>query len=101
MNLKWECDNKYNPTWFLYHEETGEMIGKVISNTRKGTFIAFHGSWNRAPLPQEGYYVVFVPFKNGKPSGPWEVFANGFSGCFFSLAGRAVRAWTDFVHRSA
>jgi len=24
--------------------------------------------------------VVFVPFKNGKPSGNWEIFANGFSG---------------------
>jgi glucose/arabinose dehydrogenase len=47
---------------------------------RNGAFIAFHGSWNRAPEPQEGFYVVFVPFKNGKPSGKWEVFANGFSG---------------------
>ncbi|MFX6815322.1 hypothetical protein ABTH42_19265, partial [Acinetobacter baumannii] len=27
-----------------------------------------------------GYYVVFVPFKNGKPSGKWEIFANGFAG---------------------
>lgn len=47
---------------------------------KQGAFIAFHGSWNRSPLPQEGYYVVFVPFKNGKPSGKWEVFADGFSG---------------------
>ena len=47
---------------------------------KNGAFIAFHGSWNRAPLPQQGYYVVFVPFKNGKPTGEWEVFANGFSG---------------------
>lgn len=47
---------------------------------RNGAFIAFHGSWNRAPQPQEGYYVVFVPFKDGKPSGKWEVFANGFAG---------------------
>jgi len=47
---------------------------------RNGAFIAFHGSWNRAPEPQEGFYVVFVPFSNGKPSGKWEVFANGFSG---------------------
>ena len=47
---------------------------------RNGAFIAFHGSWNRAPEPQEGFYVVFVPFKNGKPSGKWEVFADGFSG---------------------
>ena len=47
---------------------------------RQGAFIAFHGSWNRAPLPQEGYFVAFLPFKNGKPSGDWEIFANGFSG---------------------
>jgi glucose/arabinose dehydrogenase len=31
-------------------------------------------------LPQEGYYVAFVPFKNGKPAGEWEIFANGFAG---------------------
>ncbi len=47
---------------------------------KNGAFIAFHGSWNRAPLPQKGYFVVFQPFKNGKPSGEWEVFADGFSG---------------------
>ncbi|NCT93772.1 MAG: sorbosone dehydrogenase [Chitinophagaceae bacterium] len=47
---------------------------------KNGAFIAFHGSWNRSPLPQEGYYVVFVPFENGKPTGQWEVFANGFAG---------------------
>jgi glucose/arabinose dehydrogenase len=47
---------------------------------RNGAFIAFHGSWNRAPEPQEGFYVAFVPFRNGKPSGKWEIFANGFSG---------------------
>lgn len=47
---------------------------------RNGAFIAFHGSWNRAPLPQEGYYVVFAPFENGKPTGKWEIFASGFAG---------------------
>lgn len=47
---------------------------------RNGAFVAFHGSWNRTPEKQEGYYVVFVPFENGKPSGNWEVFADGFSG---------------------
>jgi glucose/arabinose dehydrogenase len=47
---------------------------------KNGAFIAFHGSWNRAPEPQAGYYVVFQPFVNGKPSGKWEVFADGFSG---------------------
>ncbi len=47
---------------------------------RNGAFIAFHGSWNRAPEPQKGYLVAFVPFKDGKPSGEWEVFADNFSG---------------------
>lgn len=47
---------------------------------RNGAFIAFHGSWNRAPLPQKGYNVTFVPFANGKPSAMHEVFADGFAG---------------------
>jgi glucose/arabinose dehydrogenase len=45
-----------------------------------GVFIAFHGSWNRAPLPQQGYNLVFVPFISGEPVGSWEVFADGFAG---------------------
>lgn len=47
---------------------------------RGGAFIAFHGSWNRAPLPQAGYNVTFQPFEDGKPSGKYEVFADGFKG---------------------
>lgn len=47
---------------------------------RDGAFVSFHGSWNRAPLPQAGYKVVFVPFVNGKPSGDYEAFADGFAG---------------------
>ena len=47
---------------------------------KQGAFIAFHGSTNRAPYPQSGYIVVFVPFKDGTPSGEWEVFADGFAG---------------------
>ena len=46
---------------------------------REGVFLAFHGSWNRAPLPQAGYNVVFQPLHNGRASGPYEVFANGFA----------------------
>ena len=46
---------------------------------RGGAFIAFHGSWNRMPLPEAGYNVTFVPFRNGRPSGPFEIFANGFA----------------------
>lgn len=45
-----------------------------------GAFIAFHGSWNRAPLPQGGYNVVFQPLADGKASGPYVVFADGFAG---------------------
>lgn len=46
---------------------------------REGVFIAFHGSWNRAPLPQAGYNVVFQPMKNGRAAGAYEIFANGFA----------------------
>ena len=47
---------------------------------RGGVFIAFHGSWNRAPFPQGGYNVVFQPLADGKPSGNFVVFADGFAG---------------------
>ena len=46
---------------------------------KNGAFIAFHGSTIRDPYPQAGYFIGFVPFKDGAPSGPWEVFADGFS----------------------
>jgi len=47
---------------------------------RGGAFIAFHGSWNRSPLPQAGYNVTFQPMANGKATGDFEVFADGFTG---------------------
>ena len=48
---------------------------------RGGAFIAFHGSWNRAPRPQKGYKVVYVPFdEKGMPVGDHETFADGFAG---------------------
>lgn len=50
------------------------------SRYRGGAFIAFHGSWNRAPAEQRGYNVVFVPWENGAAAGEWEVFADGFVG---------------------
>ena len=43
-----------------------------------GAFVAFHGSWNRAPKPQQGFRVVFLPMKGGK-TGPYEDFAIDFS----------------------
>lgn len=47
---------------------------------RRGAFIAFHGSWNRAPLEQAGYRVVFTPIDNGEVSGEPTDFATGFPG---------------------
>jgi glucose/arabinose dehydrogenase len=47
---------------------------------REGAFVAFHGSWNRGPEPEDGYRVVFVPLADGQPSGGWEDFADGFAG---------------------
>ena len=42
----------------------------------EGAFIGLHGSWNRdAPV---GYKVIFVPFANGRPSGPPVDFVSGF-----------------------
>ncbi len=47
---------------------------------RDGAFVVMHGSWNRAPAPMEGYNVLYQPFANGKPSGNYEIFADGFAG---------------------
>jgi glucose/arabinose dehydrogenase len=55
----------------------GDQFGPTYKG---GLFIAFHGSWNRAPLPQEGYRVVFVPFANGKPTGEYSTFATDKGG---------------------
>jgi glucose/arabinose dehydrogenase len=63
------------PNGLLFY--TGNQFPEKYKN---GAFIAFHGSWNRAPLNQKGFFVVFQPFKDGKPSGDWEVFASGFAG---------------------
>ena len=58
---------------------TGSMFP---AHYKDGAFIAFHGSWNRAPGPQQGYNVSFVPFSGGNPANAskYEVFADGFAG---------------------
>ncbi len=43
---------------------------------RNGAFVGLHGSWNRSVA--HGYKVVFVPFQNGRPSGPPEDFLWGW-----------------------
>jgi glucose/arabinose dehydrogenase len=48
---------------------------------RDGAFVAFHGGFDRAPLPNEGYKVMFVPAsKDGRRFGRAEVFADNFAG---------------------
>jgi glucose/arabinose dehydrogenase len=61
------------------------------SRYRNGAFVAFHGGFDRAPLPNEGYKVMFVPFSaNGMPSGAAEVFADGFAGSSGPLPATAL-----------
>jgi glucose/arabinose dehydrogenase len=75
------------PNGLLFY--TGEQFPERY---RGGAFIAFHGSWNRAPLPQGGYNVVFQPLdSDGRPAGDWEVFAAGFAGADVSPGGAAHR----------
>lgn len=63
------------PNALLFY--TGNQFPEKYKN---GAFVAFHGSWNRAPRPQTGYFVVFLPMKDGMPSGDYEIFADGFAG---------------------
>jgi glucose/arabinose dehydrogenase len=86
------CANKTQPIMgFPGHWAPNDLLfytGKMFPEKyRNGAFIAFHGSWNRGSK-QAGYHVVFVPFKNGKPSGNYEIFADGFMGAS-SIAGSA------------
>lgn len=45
---------------------------------KNGVFVAFHGSWNRAPLPQAGFQVAFVPLARNAAAGAHQTFADGF-----------------------
>jgi glucose/arabinose dehydrogenase len=60
------------------------------SQYRGGAFVAFHGSWNRAPLPQAGFRVVFAPFRFNRPMGSFTTFADGFNSN--AASGRAQQA---------
>jgi glucose/arabinose dehydrogenase len=82
-----ECASKKGPVAFFGahwapNGATFYNANAFPAHYRGGVFIAFHGSWNRAPGPQQGYDVVFVPFAGGNPVGPskFEVFASGFPG---------------------
>lgn len=53
---------------------TGDMFPERYKN---GAFIAFH---NQSSELKKGFFVAFVPFKNGKPNGDWEIFLDNFAG---------------------
>ncbi len=65
----------WSPNDLLFYQGT-----QFPARYRGGAFIAFHGGKDRAPLPEEGYHLVFVPFTGDVPSQTWEVFADGFTG---------------------
>lgn len=64
---------------------------KFPSRYHNGVFIAFHGSWDRAPYAQGGYNVVYQPLAGDHASGECEVFADGFAGTVRTPGGAAHR----------
>jgi glucose/arabinose dehydrogenase len=65
----------YAPLDLLFYSGT-----QFPAQYRNGVFVAFHGSWNRAPLPQAGYNVMFQPLNREASGGAAVVFADGFAG---------------------
>jgi glucose/arabinose dehydrogenase len=63
------------------------------ANYQSGAFVGEHGSWDRTPL--NGYKVVFVPFKDGKPSGPAQDVVTGFLDANNHTHGRPVGLAVD------
>jgi glucose/arabinose dehydrogenase/mono/diheme cytochrome c family protein len=78
------CANKIEPiAAFPAHWAPNAMAQydqkQFPARYRDGVFIAFHGSWDRAPYPQGGYNVVFQPLDGDQASGGCEIFADGFA----------------------
>ena len=65
----------YAPLDLLFYSGT-----QFPAEYRNGAFVAFHGSWNRSPLPQAGYNVMFQPLNENVSTGTAHVFADGFAG---------------------
>jgi glucose/arabinose dehydrogenase/mono/diheme cytochrome c family protein len=79
------CASKLGPVAdFPAHWAPNAMVrydqNKFPVRYNNGVFIAFHGSWNRAPYAQGGYNVVFQPLDGDHASGNCEIFADGFAG---------------------
>jgi glucose/arabinose dehydrogenase len=67
--------------------------GPLPQQYHGGAFIGLHGSWNRRPL--SGYKVVFVPFRDGKPSGLPQDVLTGFVNEKDEAYGRPVGVAVD------
>ena len=85
------CANKIRPiAVFPAHWAPNAMVrydrDEFPARYRDGVFIAFHGSWDRAPYPQSGYNVIFQPVEGDRATGPCEIFADGFAGAVESPA---------------
>jgi glucose/arabinose dehydrogenase len=52
------------------------MPAGTLPGFPEGMAIGQHGSWNRSKL--SGYKLVFIPFANGRPSGPPRDILSGF-----------------------
>jgi glucose/arabinose dehydrogenase len=65
----------------------------LIAQYRSGVFIGEHGSWDRDP--PVGYKVVYVPFSNGRPSGPPQDVVTGFVSDDAKTRGRPVGVALD------
>ncbi len=52
------------------------MPAGTLPSYPDGMVIGQHGSWNRSTL--SGYKVIFIPFVNGRPSGPARDILSGF-----------------------
>ncbi|GGC12206.1 sorbosone dehydrogenase [Oxalicibacterium flavum] len=65
----------------------------LLPQYRNGAIIGQHGSWNRKP--HSGYKVVYVPFENGKPSGPSQDVLTGFLSEDGEAYGRPVGVTAD------
>jgi glucose/arabinose dehydrogenase/mono/diheme cytochrome c family protein len=90
------CANKLAPAAaFPAHWAPNAMVHydkkQFPARYRSGVFIAFHGSWNRAPYPQGGYNVVFQALSGDHASGNCEIFADGFAGAVMTPEGAAHR----------
>jgi glucose/arabinose dehydrogenase len=79
------CANKIAPlASFPAHWAPNAMVRydqkQFPARYQGGVFIAFHGSWDRAPYSQGGYNVVFQGLSGDHASGQCEIFADGFAG---------------------